>query len=286
MFSPISDVCIRAMKPRNNTLPSLDFDSAELAEVYEKISTYQFEHGKLLIEALQLAPGETVLDIGTGTGRLAVHAAAIVGPLGRITGIDPLPHRLAIARAKGCPNFETLEGRAEDMPAFADASFDAVYLNSVFHWIEDKPKALAEIFRVLKPGGRVALNTQDPTHPHELRLLIGDALAAAGLDFSHDDAHPAHGLDAGALETLMTDTGFTGFDGRLHTFREEHESVEAALAWLTSSSFGNFLPRIASAERARMEAHLTSLLEPRRAPGGGYWLERYMVFASAHKPGA
>ncbi len=73
-----------------NPAVSLENDTAELANSYEEASVIQFDHGKILIDALRIRPGENVLDIGCGTGRLAEFVAKIVGPAGTIVGIDPL----------------------------------------------------------------------------------------------------------------------------------------------------------------------------------------------------
>jgi len=105
---------------------------------------HQFEHGKQLLAALDIRPGQEVLDIGTGTGRLAIYVAGLIGPSGRVVGIDPLPTRIEIARSKARGNFDARLGRAEDLSEFSDASFDVVYLNSVLHWVEDKPGHLGK----------------------------------------------------------------------------------------------------------------------------------------------
>ncbi len=139
-------------------MTSFEHDNRSLAETYHRISESQFEGGKRLVERLGVERGGRVLDVGCGTGRLACWIADIVGPEGRVAGIDPLADRIAIARQEnGDIRFEV--GSAEDLGVFTDASFDRVCLNAVFHWIEDKSQALAEICRVLRPGGRVGITT-------------------------------------------------------------------------------------------------------------------------------
>src|SRR6202023_281467 len=108
-----------------------------------------------------------VLDIGAGTGRRAAYVEQIVGTSGRVVALDPLPLRIEIAPSRATSNFKARVVRAEDLSEFADASFHVVYLSSVFHWVEDKRRALDEIFRVLKADGRLGLTCQDADHPHE-----------------------------------------------------------------------------------------------------------------------
>src|SRR5215470_9719516 len=144
-------------------MTSFTHDSRSLAETYDRVSDLQFEGGKRLVERLGLNEGARVLDVGCGTGRLAHWIAERVGAKGAVTGIDPLEERIHIARSRGgTVRFEV--GQAEDLGAFEDASFDVVCMSSVFHWVSDKAKALAEVRRVLRPGGRLGVTTQ----PHEL----------------------------------------------------------------------------------------------------------------------
>ena len=76
---------------------SLELDSPELAATYDETSLRQFNHGKLLIAALRPRPGERVLDVGCGTGRLGAYVADLVAPDGEVVGIDPLPLRIDLA---------------------------------------------------------------------------------------------------------------------------------------------------------------------------------------------
>jgi arsenite methyltransferase len=106
----------------------------------------------------RLEPGEQVLDLGCGAGTDSLVAAQMVGSEGRVTGIDMTPEMLAKARASavemGAGNVEFLEVEAERLP-FADASFDVVISNGVIDLIPDKDAVFSELFRVLRPGGRI-----------------------------------------------------------------------------------------------------------------------------------
>jgi arsenite methyltransferase len=108
----------------------------------------------------RLAPGERVLDLGSGAGTDSLIAAQMVGPHGRVTGIDMTPQMLAKARAAAAEmratNVEFVEAEAERLP-FGAESFDVVISNGVIDLIPDKDAVFAELFRVLRPGGRLQI---------------------------------------------------------------------------------------------------------------------------------
>lgn len=104
--------------------------------------------------------GDTVLDIGAGSGTDALLAAGLAGPQGRVIALDITPAMIEKLRrnvaAAGATNVEILEGNAEAIP-LPDASVDVVTTNGVLNLVPDKARAFAEIFRVLRPGGRVQI---------------------------------------------------------------------------------------------------------------------------------
>ncbi len=108
----------------------------------------------------RLAAGERVLDLGSGAGTDSLVAAQMVGPEGRVVGIDMTPEMLAKARAAanelGAENVEFVESEAESLP-FEDASFDVVISNGVIDLIPDKDAVFSELHRVLAPGGRLQI---------------------------------------------------------------------------------------------------------------------------------
>ena len=105
-----------------------------------------------------LQPGEDVLDLGSGAGTDTLVAAQMVGAKGSVTGVDMTPEMIAKARASAdaldTGNVEFVESEAERLP-FADGLFDVVISNGVIDLIPDKDAVFAELFRVLKPGGRL-----------------------------------------------------------------------------------------------------------------------------------
>ena len=108
----------------------------------------------------EVGPGQTVLDLGSGPGLDSFLAARRVGPTGRVVGVDLCPQMVEKARCNaallGLRNAEFLHAGIENLP-LPDASVDVVISNGVFNLCPDKPGVLAEVFRVLRPGGRLQM---------------------------------------------------------------------------------------------------------------------------------
>ena len=108
-----------------------------------------------------LHEGETVLDLGSGGGIDVLLSAQRVGPTGKAYGLDMTDEMLSLARANAAKanatNVEFIEGYIEDIP-LPDASVDVVISNCVINLSTDKSKVLSEIFRVLRPGGRMGVS--------------------------------------------------------------------------------------------------------------------------------
>jgi demethylmenaquinone methyltransferase/2-methoxy-6-polyprenyl-1,4-benzoquinol methylase len=113
---------------------------------------------RALVDALAPADGQRILDVATGTGMVA---AEVLGRSGcNVVGIDQSPHMLGAARARFAAagyagRVELVEGEAERLP-FADASFDGLSFTYLLRYVDDPPATLAELARVVRPGGRVA----------------------------------------------------------------------------------------------------------------------------------
>jgi len=119
---------------------------------------------RLTVAALSPAPGERILDIGSGPGLMAAELAAAVGAQGAVEGVDVSESMLAIAREQPpAPGSAPLNFTAADalgLP-FGDESFDAALSTQVYEYVADIPSALAEARRVLRPGGRIVILDTD-----------------------------------------------------------------------------------------------------------------------------
>jgi len=169
-----------------------------------------------------LAPGEVVLDLGSGGGIDVLLSARRVGPTGLAYGLDMTDEMLALAErnraAQGATNVRFLKGHIEAIP-LPDEAVDVVVSNCVINLSTDKGQVLREAFRVLRPGGRFAVSD----------VVVQGALPAA----VRADLEAWAGCVAGALEEgdyrrLLGEAGFTEIDVEVTRVHDAHELAEGA----------------------------------------------------------
>src|SRR5262249_1219350 len=190
-------------------------------------------YGRRTIERLGLAPGSVVLDVGCGSGASAIPAGKVVGSRGRVVGVD-LAHRLlAMARAKAAAQkLQNIEFRQADMEAlgYPDASFDAVVCVFAIFFVPDMVKQVRELWRMVRPGGQLAITTWGPR-----MFEPGSAAWWAAVKQFRPDLHAAFNpwermVTAQAVGRLLTDGGIreaeiTAEDGR--------QALQSADDWWT-----------------------------------------------------
>lgn len=204
----------------------------------------------------ELAEGEVVLDLGSGGGIDVLLSARRVGPSGRAYGVDMTDAMLELARRNaaeaGVSNVEFLKGDIERLP-LPDASVDVVISNCVINLSTDKRRALAEAFRVLKPGGRLAVSDVvvrgeiPPEVRRSMELWVG-CIAGA--------------LEEGEFETLLREVGFQdpGLEPtRVYEPREARAVLEAA---------GLDVDAVAAGVEGRIMAAFVRARKPAQVPPG------------------
>jgi arsenite methyltransferase len=182
------------------------------------------------IALASLRPGETVLDLGSGAGFDCFLAARAVGEMGRVIGVDMTHEMLRKARANaaegGYTNVEFRLGEIEHLPV-ADASVDVVISNCVINLSPEKAQVFQDAFRVLKPGGRLAVSDVVATAPfpdevqQDLALRAGCVAGASLLD---------------DLEGMLRDAGFVGI-----RIQPKDESRTFIRAWVPGTNIADYL---------------------------------------------
>ena len=178
----------------------------------------------------QLKPGESVLDLGSGAGFDAFLAASRVGSTGHVIGVDMTPEMVEKARQnaiKGSyPNVEFRQGEIENLPV-EDQSIDVIISNCVINLSTDKPRVFAEAFRVLVPGGRIAVSDV---------VATADLPAEVKNDPIFHSACIAGASKIDDLETMLLEAGFA----EIHI--EPKDTSKAFIKnWALGSDVGDYL---------------------------------------------
>jgi len=202
-----------------STTPGTDRWSGSYAD--EAAASVQAQHfdpafgrrfAERALDALVVVRGARVLDVACGTGILARLAAHVVGPAGRVVGIEPSPAAIAAARridVTSIVDWQTWEG---DRLPFPDATFDVVACQHALQRFADPVAALEDMRRVLAPGGRLGIITWGPIEENPAFAAQLDATIKAGLDTSGVvemllDAFAYHRMDD--LRDLARKAGFS-----------------------------------------------------------------------------
>ncbi len=192
-----------------------------------------------------LSAGMTVLDLGSGAGIDCFLASGQVGPSGKVIGVDMTAEMIERARqnasAGGYDNVEFRLGEIEALPV-ADASVDVVISNCVLNLSTDKERVLAEVHRVLRPGGRVVISDMVSDLPVPA-LLSGDLNAVAGCLPTFRDTYLGQFREAGFADVRITEekpypTSYILQDEGVKAYIADNREHEAELTEFAGSIVG------------------------------------------------
>lgn len=243
-----------------------------------------------LLEYARIGAGQAVLDIGTGTGYLAIASAQQVGNQGYVTGVDISPGMLQQAQRKiqrlGLSNVVVQRADAEALD-YPSHHFDAILCAHTFPWMTDKAATLRLWYQLLKPRGRIAIHTPADT-AYIGAVVLRRVLAEYGLELE-----PSNRL--GSIEQCRQLFEKTGFETvEIHT--EQHGSYttldQAKAIWesvavnpsITAPKVdGDGLSRLSATELATIKAELYAELEALQTEQG-IWNDLTTVYILADKP--
>lgn len=207
---------------------AMGYSDAELAAIPDGANLGLGCGNPQAIAAMQ--PGETVIDLGSGAGFDCFLAARAVGPAGQVIGIDMTNEMLTKARANavqlGAVNVEFRLGELEHLPV-ADNTADVILSNCVINLVPDKQQVFKETFRVLKPGGRLAISDVVNTAPLPADL--------------RDDTELICGCVAGAASATRIEAWLAaaGFDRIKVSVKPESRNLIAT--WAPGQGIENFV---------------------------------------------
>jgi ubiquinone/menaquinone biosynthesis C-methylase UbiE len=259
----------------------LGFDT--IAKNYEELRFVQVP-ARRLIEMAEIPAQARVLDVGTGTGLVALTAASLVGSGGRVVGVDFSSEMLIRAQANAknanLEQVEFVQGDAENLE-FPDASFDFVLFASSLFFVPDMHKALLESHRVLAPGGLVGFSSFGTGFMSPLSNVLSARLEVHGVPLANP---PVSRLaDPETCKTLLENAGFE----RVGVVEEQvgyyHKNIEDRWREIMAGLEGIPLSKLSpeSREQVKIE-HFAELAALETADG--LWMNVPAIFALGHKP--
>lgn len=236
--------------------------SGSVAELYERYIMAVFGNAwaQTLVQLAAPSDGERVLDVACGTGVVARYAAPFVGPTGRVVGLDLNPGMLAMARTilqREGVALEWREGNATALP-FPDASFDLVCCQQGLQFFPDRPAALQEMFRVLVPGGRVALGVWRRLEQQPFYVVLIEALERYVSPESAASLRAAFALaNADELRALVAGAGFQEIQIRIRGRMTRYSSLgEYVLGYLSGTPMASTIAALEETTRAALVEHV------------------------------
>lgn len=233
----------------------LGYTPEDLAQIPEEVASLSLGCGAP-VKIANIQSGEVVLDLGSGGGIDVFLAAQLVGPAGTVYGLDMTDEMIALATRNaektGVTNVRFIKGEIEAIP-LPDASVDVIISNCVLNLVPDKARAFREIWRVLKPGGRLAVSDivvdggfdDLPIPEEQIRAALSWTGCVAGA------------LCIDAYRQMLKEAGFNEvkITIKYRYLRDDRSALPETLRVLTEEQQSTLLSRICSAD-------ITAVKEP------------------------
>jgi len=183
----------------------------------------------VVCDTARIEPGDRVVDVGCGTGALTLEAAARAGATGTVAGVDPSPDMLDVARRKTGP-ITWVEGSAERLP-LPDRSVDAAVSQFALMFFDDRAAGLAQMRRVLRPGGRLAVAVCDAVERSAGYAALADLLDRLfGRAVGDAFRSPFSAGDPEHLRRIADEAGFPGAAVARRSAEVRLASIEALVS--------------------------------------------------------
>ena len=222
--------------------------SKNVAKSYQQVSVFQREHGKILIDDIEIHRGHVILDLGCGTGELSAYLSELVGQDGRVVAVDPDSHRVEVAREshREVKNLAFHEGSSASFPGMGSETYDIVFSNFVFHWIKDKEEAFKNMFWSLKPAGKIVLTYADRLHSIEHKIY-GELQNSESMERMLSKRWYERRAN---MEEMCSAAGFEiikSVDVKMED--QEFENVESLCSFILATNQGRFVSELATRDK-------------------------------------
>jgi SAM-dependent methyltransferase len=242
-------------------------------QAYGENGAFVHELAGGVLEWLAAQPGERILDLGCGDGQLTERIAATGAT---VVGVDASAEMVAAARARGVA---ADEANAESLP-YANGTFDAVFSNAALHWVRDQDAMMAEVRRVLKPGGRFVAEMGGQGNIAAIRVALAAVLERHGFG-GREDGVNYYATPEGYARRL-TRHGFAV--QRIALIPRPTPLAESGMtAWLTTFRSG-VLEELPEPLRATVVEETAALLAPALRDEEGNWVADYVRLRFIARP--
>jgi arsenite methyltransferase len=205
-----------------NHLQDIDYSTEAAADCFDELPLWSAPFGLMLLERVPVRTGQTIVDVGCGTGFLSIELAQRCGPTSVVIAVDPWTAAIARLRRKiaflGLNNIQIVEGDAAKM-GLGDAEVDVLVSNLGIHNFDEPSTVLEECFRVAKPGASLCVTTNLAGHMSEFYEVYRATLDECGLDAGPLDTHVDRRGTVDTIAELLQKAGFNVVETAKARFR-------------------------------------------------------------------